>query len=292
MSDCVFVTYRDSLKFEDFHLNHPATYLSLVAYNWLALAILPKIYSNEEWVVENSRKELLQKQNHLLDVLTLVINCVLGIKIKLNDDLYRQNVQHLRGVTNLSKDIILPFITIENYMSVEDSKLFIDKISKFFPAGSIKKSTDAVPCSKLYEIVNGITAWGGSYWVVIHFVTLVIDKMKKSKLKEEYRELMCGLTGFIDLLLPCSICRYHYTSLFKFSEEEDFVRPFQLTLPFESMIYARNNQLFEFYSILHDNCKPMDTRERLGVEYYKRQYEKFYKISFKNKQVNKLKRLL
>lgn len=288
MSCCVFVKHRDIIKFEDFDKNHPAVYLPFVIYNWLALGILPKIYTDEEINVENSRIELLQNESYLLEVLVLVINCVLNIDIKLNEKLYKNNVNQLRGVKDFSKDEILPLITIENYMNSEDSKLFIDSISKVFPPNSVIRSTDAVPCHELYKIisnkVSGTAIWGSSYWLVIHFTSLVVDKMFSSKTKEKYQESLCILTGFLDLLLPCSICRYHYSGFFKFNNEEDFNRPFQLTLPIESLVYAKNNNLFEFYSLLHDNCKPIDRKERLSVKHYKMQYERFYRISFKNRR--------
>lgn len=279
-SECVFVKHRNILKFENFQTNHPAIYLPFVIYNWLALAILPNVYSEEEKHFENSRKELLQNNNYLFKVINVVINCILGINIELNHDLFKQNVQQLKEIKTFSKNEILPFVTIESYMSEEDSILFINTFSKFFPQNAVKKSTDAIPCYVFYKTIglNGTTIWGSPYWVVLHFTTLVVDKMSPSKLKESYQETLCILTGFLDLLLPCALCRYHYTSLYKFNEEEDFERPFQLTLLFDSLFYAKNNNLFEFYSLLHDNCKYMDKRERLGVEYHKKQYEKFYKF--------------
>lgn len=281
MLDCVFVKYRDILKFENFHTNHPVIYLPFVIYNWLALGILPNLYSHEDYNVENSRIELLQKNNYLLDVLATVINCVLNIEIKLNENIYKQNIQYLKKIKNLSRDVVLPFITIENYMSIEDSKLFIDKISQFFPHKSIVKSIDAIPCSKLYSIISdklsGTAIWGSSYWVVIHLTAFTVDKMPPGDLKDRYQESLCSLPGFLDLLLPCSLCRYHYSSLYKYNEEEDFARPFQLTLLFEVLQYAKRGTLFDFYSILHNNCKPMDNSESLDVEYYKRVYEQFFK---------------
>lgn len=285
LSECVFVKYRDLIKFENFYMNDPAIYLPFVIYNWLTLSILPNLYINEGNSIEASRIELLQNETYLFEVLTLIINCVLDIKIELNYDLYKQNIEKLKKIKQFSISELYPLVTIEKYMSNEHSNLFLNSVSKYFPIGSLKQSTDAIPSYELYKIisnkVSGTAIWGSSYWVVLHYTTLVVDKMSKSKLKENYQESLCILTGFLDLLLPCSICRYHYSSLFKFNEEEDFNRPFQLILPIESLEYAKNNNLFEFYSLLHNNCKPMNQREELSMDQYKEQYEKFYK--FRNK---------
>jgi hypothetical protein len=275
MSDCVFSKHREVLRFEDFHSNHPAIYLCFVIYNWLALGMLPNLHEDES--VESVRIKILQENNYLLDVLTTIINCTLGIRIELNEKLFQDNVRALKEITSISKQTILPFVTIENYMSTEDSIMFLDKLSRYFPPNAITKSTDAVPCSKLYNMVqlSGTQIWGSPYWSVLHLTTYVVDIMAACDLKKDYQEILCCLTGFIDLLLPCSLCRAHYSSIYRFNEEEDFPRPFQLTLPYIAMEYAKTDSLFEFYSLLHYNCKPMENKERLDVKFFKNIYEQF-----------------
>lgn len=280
--ECVFVKYRNLIKFEQFETNHPAVYVPFVIYNWLALALLPNLYSDDEFFVEISRKELLQDNEYLVKVINVVINCVLGIEIELDYELFKQNIQKLKQVKNITRDQLLPYVTVENYMSEEDSVLFIESISKFFPKNSIKKTSDAVPCYNFYKTlknISGVTIWGAGFWVVLHYTALVVDLMSPSKLKESYQESLCILPGILDLLLPCDMCRQHYSSFYKMNEEEDFERPFQLTLPIYSLSYAKNNNLFDFYSLVHDHCKPLDPqRERLSPEHYKTQYIKFYKL--------------
>lgn len=277
MDNCVFVKY--GIKFENFYTNHPAIYLSFVIQNWLAVGIFPNIYKKDNILLENSRIELLQNNSLLLDILETIINCVLNIDIKLDENLYKKNIKALNNSKQFSKDEIVHFLSIENYMLEEDKMLFIRTLCLFFPECSISKSFDAVPCMAYLTSLklDGVNIWGPSFWTIIHYSTFIVDML--SNQKEKYKNSLCSLVGFLDLLLPCVICRYHYASFSSLNDEEDFPRPYPLTLPYIALEFANKKQLFKFYSLLHNNCKPMTNKELLSFEYFKNLYKNFYQSS-------------
>ena len=279
-SSCVFTEFRDKIQFEDFENNHPAIYLSFVCYNWLAMGILPNLYKNEPGDSEINRVKILQKDALVLKVLEIIINSVLNINIKLDKQIYHRNVELLeKKQSSLTRDSVLPYLAIENYMTQLDSALFIDTLSLYYPdTVIITKSTDAIPCSEFYEMISdkivGVNIWGPAYWKIIHYTAYILDLVKNNPTKEKYIDGFCSLTGFIDYLLPCSFCRYHYASLNDDSgdnEETYFPRPFPITLPYIALYYAKENKLFDFFYKLHENCKLYPSKtEPLGMEYYKR----------------------
>lgn len=286
---CVFVKYRNIVKFEDFYRNHPAIYLAFVIQNFLSIGILPNIYRNENILLENSRIELFQNNNILLNTLVTIINCVLNININLDETTFKRNIETLKNSKRFSRDELINFLSIETYMSRENKDVFLHKLSLYFPQNSIQKTLDAIPSFHYYQTttLHSINIWGPAFWSVIHYTAYVLDLELLVDQKPFYKESLCCLAGFFDILLPCITCRYHYANVIPLNQEEEhFPRPFPLTLSYISFEFARKNQLFDFYSLLHNSCKPMEKREFLGVQFYKDLYKRFYQSRLINKSIS------
>lgn len=287
---CVFSKHRDVLKFEDFSINHPATYLPFVTYNFLIMSLLPVLFEKESQHMEKSRLLLLQKHSLTLKILQTLVNTVLDVNIRLDESKFQMSVEKLKTSNKLSLDTVFPLLLIENYLSDSDTKTYQDKLSSFFIKDLVSKSSDLVPSPTFYKkiegTINGPEIWGPCYWVVTHYAAYIIDQNGT----QEQRNNMAALAGVYDLLLPCNFCRYDYRSLnepFAISNLETiFARPFPITLPYLALEYANERKLFDFYSILHDQCKdPINirTKELLSVDNYRHMYTKFLQQSINPK---------
>lgn len=279
---CVFSKHRDILKFEDFTFNHPATYLPFVTYNFLIMSLLPVLFEKESQQMEKSRLYLLQEHSLTLKILETLVNTVLDVNIQLDENKFRSSVEKLKNSKTLSLELVFPLLLIENYLNDNQKVIYQDKLSSFFIEGFVQDSSDLVPSPTFYKEIertlNGPELWGPCYWTVTHYAAFVIDQSGT----QEQKNIMAALSGVYDLLLPCNFCRYDYRSLsepFTNSNlDTSFMRPFPITLPFLALEYANKRRLFDFYSILHDQCKdPINnrTKELLNVDIYKQIYSRF-----------------